>query len=105
MPRTVKRLYDLEIDEISLVDASANQHAAFVFAKADHSAPTTLRDPLEETMPDVLYDIETGYEVFPDELQIGDVVQDSEGTRFDVVPNSPDDGSTSVLDGSEEDYD
>jgi hypothetical protein len=31
--RTVKRLYDLEIDEISLVDRPANQHGLVAIAK------------------------------------------------------------------------
>lgn len=62
--RTVKRLYDLEIDEISLVDRSANQHADVAIAKRDEGTMT-------------LMDVD-GYEVAEDELQPGDVVYDAE---------------------------
>jgi hypothetical protein len=67
--RTVKRLYDLEIDEISLVDRSANQHADVAIAKRDEGTMT-------------LMDVD-GYEVAEDELQPGDVVYDAEtGEEF-----------------------
>ena len=62
--RTVKRLYDLEIDEISLVDRSANQHADVAIAKRDEGTMT-------------LMDVD-GYEVAEADLQPGDVVYDAD---------------------------
>lgn len=62
--RPVKRLFDLEIDEISLVDRSANQHADVAIAKRDEGTMT-------------LMDVD-GYEVAEDQLQPGDVVYDAE---------------------------
>lgn len=62
--RTVKRLFDLEIDEISLVDRSANQHADVAIAKRDEGTMT-------------LMDVD-GYEVAESELQPGDVVYDAD---------------------------
>jgi hypothetical protein len=64
--RTVKRLYDLEIDEISLVDRSANQHADVAIAKRDEGTSMT-----------VLMDAE-GYVVSEDQLEPGMVVYDAE---------------------------
>src|SRR5262252_3902376 len=48
MPRPRNNLTDMEIDEISTVDKTANQHSRFVIAK---------RAPEEEEMPDI-YDQE-----------------------------------------------
>jgi hypothetical protein len=62
--RNVKRLFDLEIDEISLVDRSANQHADVAIAKRD-----------EDTM--TVMDAE-GREVSLEELEPGQIVFDSE---------------------------
>lgn len=74
MRRPVKRLFDLEIDEISLVDRSANQHADVAIAKRD-----------EDTMPTGLIDAQ-GYAVDENELEPGDVVYDAEtGEGFEVV--------------------
>jgi hypothetical protein len=70
--RTAKRLHDLEIDEISLVDRPANQHGLVAIAKRDEGAP----------MP--LYD-EEGYEVDPSLLEIGDVAYNENGEQFAVV--------------------
>lgn len=40
--RNAKRLFDLEIDEISLVDRSANQHATVAIAKRDEDTMTVM---------------------------------------------------------------
>jgi hypothetical protein len=64
--RTVKRLFDLDFDEISLVDRSANQHADVAIAKRDEGTSMT-----------VLMDAE-GYVVDAAELEPGDVVYDAE---------------------------
>lgn len=76
MARTVKRLHDLEIDEVSLVDRPANQHAAVAFSKRDE----------EDSMPGI-YDAE-GVEVFEDELAHGDVVYDDSGNEFVFVDDA-----------------
>ena len=74
--RTVKRLFDLEIDEISLVDRSANQHADVAIAKRDEGNMTTLMDA-------------DGYAVDEAELEVGDFVYDAEsGEEFEVVEDT-----------------
>lgn len=62
--KPVKRLFDLEIDEISLVDRSANQHADVAIAKRDEDTMTVID--------------ERGNEVDLETLEPGDVVFDSE---------------------------
>lgn len=74
MGRMVKRLSNLEIDEVSLVDRPANQHGTIAISKADSQ---------EDNMPEI-YDAE-GNEVFEDELQVGDYVYDDQGNEFQVV--------------------
>lgn len=73
MGRQVKRLSNLEIDEVSLVDRPANQHGLVAIAKA-HSQ--------EDSMS--VYDAE-GREVFEDELNVGDFVYDEDGSEYQVV--------------------
>lgn len=71
--KTVKRLYDLEIDEISLVDRPANQHGLVAIAKRAEAPTMSLVD-------------EDGYEVTPEELEIGEVVYDTDsGEAFQMV--------------------
>lgn len=74
MPRVVKQLSDMEIDEISLVDRGANQHAAVSIAK---------RAPEEDhNMPDFYIEDENG------ELSLLDPEQATEGmTVFDESGN------------------
>ena len=74
MPKPIKNLTNMEIDEISLVDKGANQHAMITIAK---------RAPEEETMPE-LYN-ENGELLSEDSLQIGDVVYDEEGNAYEFV--------------------
>lgn len=71
--RAAKRLTDLEIDEISLVDRGANQHARVAIAKRDG----------DEEMPQ-LFDAD-GVPVTEDELEHGEVVTDEEGNEFTFV--------------------
>lgn len=73
MPKRVRRLFDMDVDEISTVDRAANQHAAIVFSKR--------AEPEEADMPGELYDAE-GVEVFEDELESGDTVYDENGDEF-----------------------
>ena len=73
--RRVKKVSDIEIDEVSLVDKPANQHAEIAIAK---------RATEEETVPEIFN--EEGNAIEMDSLQFGDVVFDSEGNAFEVVP-------------------
>jgi hypothetical protein len=75
MGRTVKRLSNLEIDEISVVDAPANQHGMIAISKAQGQ---------EDSMPSI-FDAD-GDEVFTEELAVGDYVYDEQGNEFQVVP-------------------
>lgn len=74
-PRVRKHLSDIEIDEISLVDRGANQHAAVTIAK---------RAPEEENMPE-LFDEEGNLLGDDHELHEGDVVYDGEGQAYEFV--------------------
>jgi hypothetical protein len=75
MPRPVKRLSNMEIDEISTVDKMANQHAK--------------RAPEEETMPE-LYD-ESGELLAEDSLEDGQIVFDEEGNAYQFSMEVEDD--------------
>lgn len=72
MGRNVKRLTDLEIDEISLVTRPANQHGLVAIAKSQ----------LEDSMS--VYDA-NGDEVFEEELEIDDIVYAEDGTELVCV--------------------
>lgn len=71
--RTVKKLSNLEIDEVSLVDRPANQHGLVAITKAYQ----------EDNMPG-LFDAE-GYEVEEADLQPGDFVYTQDGQEFQAV--------------------
>ena len=85
MGRMVKRLSNLEIDEVSLVDRPANQHGLVAIAKAD-----TMEDSMS------VYDAD-GREVEESQLQVGDFVYDGEGNEFQVT-----DGDGAADEGHEE---
>lgn len=70
--KTVKRLFDMEFDEVSLVDRPANQFASIAFSKAQGEEPSVSEDSGVE-------------EVDIDDLEIGDIVVDEEGNEFEVV--------------------
>lgn len=72
--RTAKHVSDMEIDEISLVDRPANQHALVTIAKR--------RAPEEDVMPDEVYYDAQGEEVDPSQLKFGDHVFDADGTEY-----------------------
>lgn len=79
----VRKLTDIEIDEVSVVDRPANQHGLIAFSKALGAGST----PEEGTMPpdaDVIYDVD-GDEVDPGLLEHGDVVYDGEGNEYVFV--------------------
>lgn len=72
--RVVKSLSDMEIDEISLVDRGANQHAAVTIAK---------RAPEEDNMPD-FYN-EDGELLGEDQLAAGMTVFDADGAAYELA--------------------
>lgn len=73
MPKR-KNLTNMEIDEISLVDKGANQHALITIAK---------RAPEEDAMPEE-FDIfnEKGESLTQESLEDGDIVYDKEGNAY-----------------------
>lgn len=74
MTRKVREIQDLVIDEISLVDKGANQHATVTIAKS--------ADGDKENYMDI-YD-EQGNPLDPDALEIGDVVYDAAGDAYEI---------------------
>ena len=72
MPRKVREITDLEIDEVSLVDKGANQHAKVTIAKSEDG---------EKEMQMEIYD-EDGNLLDPESLEDGDVVYDDEGNGY-----------------------
>lgn len=76
MPRPIRNLRDMEIDEVSLVDKGANQHAMITIAK---------RATEEDQMPD-LYS-EDGSLVDENALEDGDIVFDGEGNAYEFEAN------------------
>jgi hypothetical protein len=74
MTRKVREIQDLVIDEISLVDKGANQHATVTIAKS--------ADGDKESYMDV-YD-EQGNQLDPDALEIGQVVYDAAGEAYEI---------------------
>lgn len=74
MPRPIRNLTDMEIDEISTVDKAANQFSRFVIAK---------RAPEEEEMPEIYN--EEGQLLNEDALEDGDIVFDEEGNAYQFV--------------------
>ena len=81
MPKPVKELRDMEIDEISLVDRPAAQHAEVVITK---------RATEEDIVPEDIYD-EEGDLVDAELLETGDVVFDEDGDAFLVVDDEMED--------------
>lgn len=75
MPKPIKNLTNMEIDEISLVDKGANQHAMITIAK---------RAPEEDEMPAEfdLFD-ESGEVLDQGSLEDGQVVYDAEGNAYE----------------------
>jgi hypothetical protein len=75
MPKqVVKELSNIEIDEISLVDRPANQHAKVAIAK---------RATKEDAVPEFFN--ENGQPVDLDSLVFGDVVFDEDGNPFQLI--------------------
>jgi len=76
MPRPIRNLKNMEIDEISLVDKGANQHAMITIAK---------RAPEEDEMPEFDIYNEDGEVLNEDDLNVGDIVYDQDGAAYEFV--------------------
>lgn len=76
MPRPIRNLKNMEIDEISLVDKGANQHAMITIAK---------RAPEEEQMPEFEIYNEDGEVLNEADLNVGDIVYNEDGAAFEVT--------------------
>lgn len=87
MKKSVSKLVDLDIDEVSLVDRSANQHSLVSFSKSLASGVVT--NPEESMSVDFAVFNELGEEVDTDDLEHGDVVFDSNGEEFVMVADEP----------------
>lgn len=81
MSQNIKRLFDIEIDEVSVVDRPANQHGLIAFAKND--SDVELDDSLE------VFD-ETGENIPVDVLEHGDIVFDADGNEFVYIEDDED---------------
>lgn len=89
--RMVKRLSQLEIDEVSLVDRPANQHGLVAIAKNDQ----------EDTMPELdIFDVE-GYPVDVDQLEPGDRVYAEDGREFVYTETDDDEGEGAFEDADD----
>jgi hypothetical protein len=82
MPRKVKELSNIEIDEISLVDRPANQHARVSIAK---------RATEEDIVPEIYN--ENGEVLDAELLEPGDTVFDEDGNAYEVVLEDADDAN------------
>lgn len=97
-PKVVKHLSNIEIDEISLVDRGANQHAAVAIAK---------RAPEEENMPEIY--TEDGTLLDENSLEDGQIVFGADGTAYqftadpDVEPGDEPDVEDDGDEADEED--
>lgn len=79
MPKPVKQVTDMVIDEISLVDRPANPHAQVIIAK---------RATQEDAMPDFF--TADGAPVDVNALQYGDVVYDGDANEYEYVAEDDD---------------
>lgn len=99
MNRNIKKLFDIEIDEVSVVDRPANQHGLIAFAKND----TGVNE--EESMADEaveVYDAD-GVAVDTDALENGDVVFDNEGNEYVFVEDENEDFEDDAEDAKDDD--
>lgn len=79
MSRRISKLFDMEFDEISVVDRPANQGGLIAIAKSDEDQEGLMN----------LYDSD-GSPVSEDELVEGDVVYDTEGNEYEFVVDDED---------------
>ena len=78
MTGRVRKLRDMEIDEISLVDRAANQHASILFSKSQEDAMPGYDEGVE------LYDSNGDPTDFED-LDVGDIAYDADGNEYVMV--------------------
>jgi hypothetical protein len=90
MSKPVKKLFDLEIDEVSVVDRAANQHSLIAFAKSANAGEVTT--PVEESMPEEIFD-QAGNAVDVETLEHGDVVFDADGAEYVWIESDDDEFS------------
>lgn len=83
MTGRVRKLRDMEIDEISLVDRAANQHASILFSKSQEDAMPGYDEGVE------LYDSNGDPAGFED-LEVGDIAYDAEGNEYVMVEDEGD---------------
>jgi hypothetical protein len=89
MGRTVSKLIDLDIDEVSLVDRAANQHSLVAFSKSLHEGAS---NHLEDSVSaDISVFNDTGEEVDANELEHGDTVFDADGNEYVFVEDGEED--------------
>lgn len=81
MPKKITQVTDMVIDEISLVDRPANQHAQIVIAKRATSQG-------DDAMPD--YYRKDGSPVAIEDLEIGDKVYDADANEYQFVEEDED---------------
>lgn len=82
MASRVRKLRDMEIDEISLVDRAANQHASILFSKAMDQEDAMPSDEYVE-----LFD-SNGRSVTLDDMDVGSVVFDNSGNEYVVAEDN-----------------
>lgn len=80
MKKPISALFDLEIDEVSVVDRGANQHSLIAFSKSLTNEADTPEESMSET---IAVFSETGDPVDVDSLKDGDVVFDAEGNAYE----------------------
>ena len=86
----MNKLVDLDIDEVSLVDRSANQHSLVSFSKSLAIGEDVI--PEGSMSADFLVFNEDGEEVDNDTLEHGDVVYDEDNNKIIIVDDPDDDG-------------
>jgi hypothetical protein len=88
MKKSVSKLVDLDIDEVSLVDRSANQHSLVSFSKSLAAGEDV--NPEDSMSADFPVFNEEGEEVDSDTLEHGDVVYAEDGTELVMVADDED---------------
>lgn len=93
MPRPAHSVHDMEIDEISLVDVPANQHAKVLITKRHQE------DGMPEDDDGVEVFDESGEPVDVDALSNGAIVFDAEGNPFQYVEDDGNDADNDAFTG------
>lgn len=83
MKKSVSKLVDLDIDEVSLVDRSANQHSLVSFSKS--LASGVVINPEESMSADFAVFNELGEQIDAEDLELGDIVFDEAGEQIVIV--------------------